>query len=200
MANQIISREDARVQGLKKYFSGKSCRKGHVSYRSVNSAQCVACYLEKATEHRAKYPDCFKKYYAKNRDILRENRRKYHHQKYPRDGKMRKDAQERARKWTASNPERAKINAQRAVAKRRNGHVEGSYTVAEVRIIYKAQKGKCAYCSAKLGSKYHLDHIVALSKGGTNYARNIQITCPRCNLVKHAKDPVDFARSLGKLV
>lgn len=48
------------------------------------------------------------------------------------------------------------------------------------------QKGQCAICKTPLGDVFHLDHIIPLSKGGASTAKNMQITCPTCNLAKGA--------------
>ncbi|OKO69265.1 hypothetical protein AC628_33740 [Bradyrhizobium sp. NAS96.2] len=66
--------------------------------------------------------------------------------------------------------------------------------------LIKQQKRRCAYCRTKLTLDYHVDHILALSRGGSNDRTNLQILCEPCNLAKHAKDPLDFARSLGRLL
>lgn len=46
----------------------------------------------------------------------------------------------------------------------------------------------------------HVDHIKALRRGGTNDRRNLQMLCQPCNNRKHAKDPIDYAQSLGLLL
>lgn len=46
----IITREDARNQGLKHYFTGKPCPRGHIDYRFVSVGTCKACGREKAME------------------------------------------------------------------------------------------------------------------------------------------------------
>lgn len=79
--------------------------------------------------------------------------------------------------------------------------LHGSFTEVDIDRIYKAQRGRCGYCRAKLARKdVHRDHIVALARGGTNQARNIQILCKPCNVAKGAKDPIDYAHQMGLLI
>jgi hypothetical protein len=40
---QIISRAEAKAKGLKRYFTGKPCKHGHVAERQVSNATCVEC-------------------------------------------------------------------------------------------------------------------------------------------------------------
>ena len=42
---KIILRKDAFAQGLKKYYAGKVCRRGHIAERYVAGA-CVECIAE----------------------------------------------------------------------------------------------------------------------------------------------------------
>jgi len=80
--------------------------------------------------------------------------------------------------------------ARAAVAARRRERVVGSYTADDVRALGNAQKWECAtwYCRRPLTIVgYHVDHKVALAKGGMNVAANLQLLCPRCNLRKGAK-------------
>jgi hypothetical protein len=41
----IITRAEAKAQGLTTYYTGKLCKAGHVSERYVSKNQCVACQL-----------------------------------------------------------------------------------------------------------------------------------------------------------
>ena len=43
---QIITRADAKAQGLGKYFTGKLCKNGHIAERRTNGGGCVECQAE----------------------------------------------------------------------------------------------------------------------------------------------------------
>ena len=66
----------------------------------------------------------------------------------------------------------------------------------------KMQGGKCAHlwCRKNLKDGYHVDHRIALARGGSNDKKNLQLLCPPCNIKKHAKDPIDFAQQNGMLL
>lgn len=144
--------------------------------------------------------------YNKRPEIFREKTRQY---RLKNPGKVA----EAGRRWNEvnrdyvrqkrlekirANPEAERARKLKLRARRQN--VEGEHTAQDIRDIFKSQRGKCAYCRVKLGTAYHVDHIVAISKGGTNFRSNLQLLCRPCNMKKHAKDPLDFARSLGKLL
>lgn len=116
--------------------------------------------------------------------------------------KNRPAARSRKAAWAQQNPEKVKVGANRRRARRLNS--DGSHTAADIREIFVAQRKRCAYCRIDLTSlplgERHVDHIVALSRGGTNDRRNLQILCELCNLKKHAKHPLRFAREMGMLL
>jgi len=54
----------------------------------------------------------------------------------------------------------------------------------EVRIfVWQRDGGKCVKCGGK--EKLEYDHIIPVSKGGSNTERNLQILCENCNRSKH---------------
>ena len=97
-----------------------------------------------------------------------------------------------------ANPDKIKalVHAYRA---RKRGAL-GSYTPEDIDRIFRLQRGLCAYCRTDVTGRRVIDHIHPLSKGGTNFPRNLQIVCLSCNSSKRDKDPITFAQQLGLLL
>lgn len=78
--SQIIERKVAREQGLKRYFTGEPCKRGHVEERWVSSGQCLECERERDRKRYAanpeKYREQSRKVYIANPEKAREYRRK----------------------------------------------------------------------------------------------------------------------------
>ncbi|MCC6486713.1 MAG: HNH endonuclease, partial [Candidatus Hydrogenedentes bacterium] len=149
---------------------------------------------------RDKIRESKKRYVEKNRERVRAAKRAYYEANADRAREDSRRAYERnkahlirlAKEWQKRNPEkRARI--QRAnLARRRQAMATSAvpFTAADLDAIFKLQRGRCGYCRVKLGkSGWHADHIVALTRGGSNARSNIQVLCRTCNLSKGAKDP-----------
>jgi 5-methylcytosine-specific restriction endonuclease McrA len=229
MASEIILRKHARAQGLPRYFTGKPCKRGHVAERYTRNLTCVMCDFEKqrsdpwhkknperhlargrawasanpekrkawAAAHREELSAYYKR---RNQAIDPEVRRAKKRAWYE---KNREAAIEYTARWVRDNPEQNKTTKE-IVAHRRRARIlgtSGTHTPADLRAILQAQGHRCIYCRADLKkTKRHLDHIVPLSRGGSNDRTNLQYTCGPCNLRKAARDPIDFARELGLLL
>lgn len=50
--------------------------------------------------------------------------------------------------------------------------------------VWQRDEGRCVKCGGQENLEY--DHIIPISKGGSNTARNIQILCEKCNRSKGA--------------
>ena len=49
------------------------------------------------------------------------------------------------------------------------------------------QSGLCAICNIDVTNKYHVDHIIPLSKGGLHHPDNLRVITATENLRKHTK-------------
>jgi 5-methylcytosine-specific restriction endonuclease McrA len=67
------------------------------------------------------------------------------------------------------------------------------------RRVYKNQNGLCYYCLKKFGiNQLTKDHVVPLSKGGTNAVKNIVLACKKCNNTKSDMSLEEFMATLYK--
>lgn len=92
---------------------------------------------------------------------------------------------EKNRIWIENNRERKYWlnNLRRAMLAK----AEGSYTYGEWLECKKLHGKKCARCGKPEGEVVlTVDHIIPLSKGGSNYISNIQPLCRSCNSKKNA--------------
>jgi 5-methylcytosine-specific restriction endonuclease McrA len=103
-----------------------------------------------------------------------------------------------ARKYYRANCERKRVEHDIAIARRKLA--SGAYTVAEWRLVLRKWKYKCAYCRRRLTKKTATaDHIIPLSRGGTNWIDNIVPACLPCNQRKNFLSKAEFLTRLRKL-
>ena len=64
-----------------------------------------------------------------------------------------------------------------------NVKYERTRIAENVRIeVWRRDQGKCASCGSR--EKLEYDHIVPISRGGSNTARNVELLCETCNRAK----------------
>lgn len=105
----------------------------------------------------------------------------------------RKRIAERNAEWTRNNPEKNRLKEHKRRALKQQGG--GSLSADIVERLMLSQSGCCTCCGASLSAGYHIDHIVPISKGGTNTDGNVQLLTPRCNLQKRDRDWGEFIAS-----
>lgn len=102
-----------------------------------------------------------------------------------------------SREWVRRNPEKRRIISFNYKAKRRAKERSGDSAYV-VHAWAQSQKKVCYWCDESCESSYHIDHFVPLARGGEHRVGNLVISCPPCNLRKNARDPYEFASSIGK--
>ena len=91
-----------------------------------------------------------------------------------------KEIRKRTDDWLCNHPDKDKIYGAKRSALKRNA--PGHFTSQEWIDLCDKYGNICLCCRKK--KKLTVDHIVPLSKGGSNYILNIQPLCKHCNCVK----------------
>lgn len=96
----------------------------------------------------------------------------------------------RARNWYKRRPVtsilKQTLRRQRRRALEKN--VIGYFCEGDIKLLFRQQAGCCAYCLEPIQyGQFHVDHVIPLSKGGTNWRDNLALACPRCNIIKRDK-------------
>ncbi|SDH09629.1 HNH endonuclease [Paraburkholderia phenazinium] len=102
------------------------------------------------------------------------------------------------KQWNRENPESGRLQRRKRRAIEKSA--PGTHTVADIKRLLGLQRGCCAVCHKPLNNVYHVDHRIALARGGSNDWMNLQLLHPRCNMRKHAKDPIEFMQEQGFLL
>jgi 5-methylcytosine-specific restriction endonuclease McrA len=188
------TRKEAAAAGLKHYFTGKPCHKGHVAPR-VLTGTCSECARESVRiwndANREKISDISRAWHNANRHRRLVELRAW-------NDANKEYRLEKGRAWRKENSEKLPVYTRNYRARRRSA--EGQHTAEDIAAIRVAQRDRCGYCRAALKGKGQVDHIVALNNRGANDRKNLQLLCEGCNKSKSDRDPIEFAQSRGKLL
>jgi 5-methylcytosine-specific restriction endonuclease McrA len=99
----------------------------------------------------------------------------------------RERARQKSAEWRLANPDRLCDQAQKQRALKRRVFVE----CVNRRIVFKRDKGRCGICRKRVDptSKWEIDHIIPISRGGAHCYDNVQLAHGKCNRAKRAKMP-----------
>lgn len=161
-------------------------------------------YLKWKAEHPEKHKETQKKYSKTHAEPIKEKRRIY--LAANRD-KINKQQQEyRTTHPLDSEGRAARVKYQRVFNRNRRARERqcpGKHTAKDVVDLFAKQHGKCATCKATLAKSgkrtFHVDHVVPIKNGGSNWPDNLQLLCASCNVRKGAMDPYEWANKHGML-
>lgn len=177
----------------------KGCtRKKNKKWREENPDRVKSNMAEWfAQNHERNRQNCAD-YYAANKETLTSKKREDRRSDPSRVRAVDRDRYIRDREkriasmtaWAKRNPDKRKATEYKRRARKIGA--EGFYTEVDIRRIRSAQNHRCAACKRKCALT--VDHIVPLSKGGSNWPRNIQLLCLSCNAGKHDRPNEEFFR------
>lgn len=239
MAHRIISRPAAKAKGLRFYFTGKQCPKGHVAPRYVCAYSCQECVRYRnlplrlkrkawarskryAKLNKERLDECrrrrylkrrkyflkyYKRWYRNNIDWVRQYRSLPHNRRRINEGVRRcrwKDREkflaklrtrkERA-KAAARQRRRLALHPEKRAQYRYARLAVGRHTAKQTLSILIKQRYRCAnpYCRKDLRkTKRDLDHKRPLSRGGSNWPKNLQWMCMSCNRRKRTRTMAEW--------
>lgn len=143
---------------LSEFYKNKGMTDGHFN-------KCKDCCKREATSNRKAKLEYYREY----------DRRRYHNGSHAQ--KTRNQDSSILRRWRRENPQKAAAQRNRRRALKVNA--EGNYTAAEFNELCDIYGGICLCCG---GNKpLTADHVIPLSKGGSNSIENIQPLCGSCN-------------------
>jgi 5-methylcytosine-specific restriction endonuclease McrA len=195
---QNADRLNARSQ---KYRADNAERRRQTlrEYHIRNAEQICARSREYYAQHKEILCEKRRVYQVRNQDRLRAKKRAYRSQNAERLRDRQREYNKRyperikeaRRKWKQAHPEqvRAGVNARRA----RIRGASGTHTQTEWLEVVWRQQFCCAYCGTY--KPLTRDHIVPLSKGGSDNIENIQGLCLSCNSSKGTKLPEEWEQS-----
>ena len=94
------------------------------------------------------------------------------------------------RAYRAANS--AKFRTWRRNYRARKANADGRCSLKEILALYSQQNGLCAYCETSIQDGWEVDHIVPLSKGGSNWISNVVLACSGCNRRKGSRLPDEW--------
>ena len=146
------------------------CPQGH-PYDEVNTyvspdgyPQCKVCRKVRVREDRIKHTEKRKADQA----IWRDNNREW--------------IAKHSKAWRLANPERSALHGRLKKQRRR---AAGIFTLQEWQQVLATYGENCLACGSD--DPPTIDHVVPISKGGSNTIENIQPLCQSCNSRKHTK-------------
>lgn len=171
------------IKDIKEFVKSKYCKYGIKKY-------CKKCHCEKQKKRRleniethiAKGKISNKKYYEKNKEKIIKRTANNAINRLKNDKEYRKITYLRSAN---------RSNLKRAIKYYLEGKTDKLPSKSPSKMLlklYEIQNHICPYCNNDMTDNIHIDHIIPLSKNGSNEVENLILCCSNCNLSKYDKN------------
>jgi 5-methylcytosine-specific restriction endonuclease McrA len=97
--------------------------------------------------------------------------------------------------WMLKNPHKQREYDARRRSLEASSVINTPALKAFYQFVRNRERVKCYYCSDQIdGKDAHVDHVIALSRGGNHASENLAVSCPKCNQSKNNKLPQEWDR------
>jgi len=170
----IVSRDDAKKQGLTHYFTGKPCKYGHYATRSIKGRKCLEC--DRINKKRIRLA---------NPEKVREQKRIAYYKHIEKSLARRK-------RYIENN--RGAVNALNAARKRRIRQAVPIWVDKEHKKRIKEIYELADIRTRLFGYSWHVDHIIPIQGKnvcGLHVAENLRVIIGTENISKKNKYEID---------
>jgi len=179
---KTITRKEAKAQGMRRYFTGKPCKHGHVAERFVGDRKCLECEWGRKRQYCAENREYFRQYSRRwreeNRDKELERKRQYREEN-------RERMIEYSRQHYAENRELYAAH----FAKRRAAKIDR--TLSHDEELTQFVMGEAAQQARDMeelfGTPFHVDHMIPMQGeevSGLHVYYNLQVIPAHLNIGK----------------
>ena len=190
---EFFSRGNSRKDGLNgwcKICTSEYQREWYESNKEKISEQKREKDRKYYETHKEKKREYDREYRTANAEKISEREREYYTA-----NKEKISEQQREYLQTPRGKEVKRTQNQRRRARKVSAPIGLPF---DEKLQLKRQKNRCYYCGCRL-DQYHVDHVIPLSRGGSDGSENKVLACPTCNLSKGSKLPSEWAEG-GRLL
>ena len=196
---------------LSEFYKDTSKKDGHRYSCKVCEKNRVREWTKKNRQHKLDYNQNYRK---ENVEEISKLNKEYHKNNIEKlrvyGDNWRKDNPSYNRNWTANNRDKKREINRKSYRVRRERVVKGVIKLSSIkRDALQDENYKCPYCGYTEGqiphtsdkrTKWEIEHIIPVSRGGHDSLSNIKIVCWPCNRSKGAKTFEEWVGSNPKIM
>jgi 5-methylcytosine-specific restriction endonuclease McrA len=184
-----VSRRLTKCGGPQPRFCSTECRRQHrkayyAKWWAANRPDHLVKMAARVAAFNAKRPSYFREYYAKNKERKKREAGEWYKANTER-------ALETQRQYAKAHPELIRAHSRRSRAKRRALIAAAFIESVDPKVVFSRDNGVCGICRCQVdpASKWEIDHIMPIARGGAHSYANSQLAHRRCNRKKSVSLP-----------